>query len=220
MVCGRVACKVPGRAERAVGGSRCIGALVTMGVLIPGPDMTAVRRTAAFFLNNFQDRLEEQKRDAAANPDYDASFKGPRSKEDKKAVRKQILSTIGAGSLGFWLCRPTRAAPLWDAPSLGSRRFIHVAGVQILGRADRTPPLAFCLPGDQAPHRFFGAVACMDGPGASRGGMGAATLPLLFGDSSRPVRRLTPAGSCGELAARGAPEAFQQAPQPMQRGST
>ncbi len=69
-----------------------------MGVLIPGPDMTAVRRTAAFFLNNFQDRLEEQKRDAAANPDYDASFKGPRSKEDKKAVRKQILSSIGAGS--------------------------------------------------------------------------------------------------------------------------
>lgn len=33
---------------------RCIGALVTMGVLIPGNDMTAVRRTAAFFLNNFE----------------------------------------------------------------------------------------------------------------------------------------------------------------------
>jgi hypothetical protein len=33
---------------------RCIGALVTMGVLIPGNDMTAVRRTAAFFLSNFE----------------------------------------------------------------------------------------------------------------------------------------------------------------------
>jgi hypothetical protein len=33
---------------------RCIDALVTMGVLIPGNDMTAVRRTAAFFLTNFE----------------------------------------------------------------------------------------------------------------------------------------------------------------------
>jgi hypothetical protein len=33
---------------------RCIGALVTMGVLIPGNDMTAVRRTATFFLSNFE----------------------------------------------------------------------------------------------------------------------------------------------------------------------
>lgn len=32
---------------------RCIDALVTMGVLVPGGDSTAVRRTAEFFLKNF-----------------------------------------------------------------------------------------------------------------------------------------------------------------------
>ena len=33
---------------------RCIDALVTMGVLVPGGDRTAVRRTAEFFLKNFE----------------------------------------------------------------------------------------------------------------------------------------------------------------------
>ena len=32
-----------------------------MGVLIPGNDLTAVRRTARFFLNNFEERLKAQK---------------------------------------------------------------------------------------------------------------------------------------------------------------
>ncbi len=35
-------------------GCRCIDALVTMGVLVPGGDRTAVRRTAEFFLKNFE----------------------------------------------------------------------------------------------------------------------------------------------------------------------
>ena len=35
---------------------RCIDALVTMGVLVPGGDRTAVRRTAEFFLKNFEVR--------------------------------------------------------------------------------------------------------------------------------------------------------------------
>lgn len=33
---------------------RCLDALVTMGVLVPGGDRLAIRRTAEFFLNNFQ----------------------------------------------------------------------------------------------------------------------------------------------------------------------
>ena len=33
---------------------RCIDALVAMGVLVPGGDRTAVRRTAEFFLTSFQ----------------------------------------------------------------------------------------------------------------------------------------------------------------------
>mmetsp|Transcript_1238 Transcript_1238/g.3679 ORF Transcript_1238/g.3679 Transcript_1238/m.3679 type:complete len:832 (+) Transcript_1238:121-2616(+) len=87
---------------------RCIGALVTMGVLIPGPDMTAVRRTAAFFLKNFEDRLAQQQKEAKANPDYDANFKGARSKEEKKAVRKQILSNIGEDLLVASADKPFR----------------------------------------------------------------------------------------------------------------
>lgn len=39
---------------QAVLGCRCIDALVTMGVLVPGGDRTAVRRTAEFFLKNFE----------------------------------------------------------------------------------------------------------------------------------------------------------------------
>ena len=38
----------------AVQACRCIDALVTMGVLVPGGDRTAVRRTAEFFLKNFE----------------------------------------------------------------------------------------------------------------------------------------------------------------------
>lgn len=66
-----------------------------MGVLIPGNDMTAVRRTAAFFLQNLQERLDSQRAEAAANAEYSKTFKGQASKEEKTAKRKQILSNIG-----------------------------------------------------------------------------------------------------------------------------
>lgn len=33
---------------------QCIDALITMGVLVPGGDRLAIRRTAEFFLQNFQ----------------------------------------------------------------------------------------------------------------------------------------------------------------------
>ncbi len=42
-----------------------------------------------------QERLKQQKEEAQSNPDYDKSFKGQLSKEEKKAKRKQILSNIG-----------------------------------------------------------------------------------------------------------------------------
>ena len=67
-----------------------------MGVLIPGNDMTAVRRTAQFFLTNFRERLAQQRAEAAANPKYGDTFKGELSKDEKQAKRKQILSSIGA----------------------------------------------------------------------------------------------------------------------------
>ena len=118
-----------------------------MGVLVPGGDRTAVRRTAEFFLTSFQarpvpcavglfggcclagkgtevskhgpgwspcraqpiqraeygtcveaqERLATQHAEAAVNPEYGKTFKAQASKDDKKARRKQILSSIGAG---------------------------------------------------------------------------------------------------------------------------
>ena len=53
-----------------------------------------------------QERLRQQREEAKANPDYDKSFKGQLSKEEKKAKRKQILSTIGAA-----LCPNTATSP-------------------------------------------------------------------------------------------------------------
>jgi predicted unusual protein kinase regulating ubiquinone biosynthesis (AarF/ABC1/UbiB family) len=45
---------------------RCLDALVAMGVLVPGGDRTAVRRTAEFFLNSFQ--VREPGRGAGGSP--------------------------------------------------------------------------------------------------------------------------------------------------------
>ena len=41
---------------------KCLDSLVAMGVLVPGGDRTAVRRTADFFLSQFTQRLEAQVR--------------------------------------------------------------------------------------------------------------------------------------------------------------
>lgn len=75
---------------------RCIDALVQMGVLVPGGDRVAVRRTADFFLTQFQSRLEMQKQEAKSNPEYGDSFKPGATKEERTAKRKAILSSIGA----------------------------------------------------------------------------------------------------------------------------
>merc|ERR1719316_281192 len=67
-----------------------------MGVLVPGGDMTAVKRTARFFLDSLAERLEAQKKEREEmGSAYNDDFKGKRSKEDSKAVRKKILANIG-----------------------------------------------------------------------------------------------------------------------------
>ena len=81
---------------------RCIDALVTMGVLVPGGDRVAVRRTAQFFLDQFQERLDAQRAEAAADPKkYRESFKAELSKEDKKAKRKQASTVVCKGGGGW-----------------------------------------------------------------------------------------------------------------------
>ena len=73
-----------------------VKALGKMGVLVEGGDMTAVKRTADFFLGSFDNRVEEQQKQRTENKEeYEAEFKQKRTKEEKKARRKQILSNIG-----------------------------------------------------------------------------------------------------------------------------
>merc|ERR1719424_849179 len=73
-----------------------VKALGKMGVLVDGGDMTAVKRTADFFLGSFDNRVEDQQKSRTENKeDYEAEFKPKRTKEEKKERRKQILSNIG-----------------------------------------------------------------------------------------------------------------------------
>lgn len=70
---------------------------------VPTGDRLAVRRTAQFFLNSFQERLEQQRKEkdtkgAAYNKDY----KPQRTKEEAKEKRKQILANIGEVQCGTW----------------------------------------------------------------------------------------------------------------------
>ena len=74
-----------------------VKALGKMGVLVDtGGDLTAVKRTADFFLGSFESRVEDQQTQREENKEeYEAEFKAQRTKEEKKARRKQILSNIG-----------------------------------------------------------------------------------------------------------------------------
>ncbi|GAB4813023.1 hypothetical protein N2152v2_000069 [Parachlorella kessleri] len=88
---------------------RCLDALVAMGVLVPGGDRVAVRRTAEFFLKSFQDRLEEQKRERQRSKEYEKTFKAQTvTKDDMKARRKQILANIGEDLLVAAADKPFR----------------------------------------------------------------------------------------------------------------
>ena len=74
-----------------------VKALTKMGVLVDtGADLTAVKRTADFFLTQFDQRINQQAKAREENKDdYESEFKAPRTKEEKKEVRKRILSNIG-----------------------------------------------------------------------------------------------------------------------------
>ena len=86
----------------------CLDALVKMGVLVPGGDRTAVRRTGEFFLNSFQERLEEQRKQKQENQSYSETFKPQRSKDEQKERRKQILASIGEDLLVASADKPFR----------------------------------------------------------------------------------------------------------------
>ncbi|KAH1245749.1 Protein ACTIVITY OF BC1 COMPLEX KINASE 8, chloroplastic [Glycine max] len=73
---------------------KVLQAMIQMGVLVPTGDMTAVRRTAQFFLNSFEERLaaQRQEREEATT---ELGFKKPLSKEEKIKKKKQRLAAIG-----------------------------------------------------------------------------------------------------------------------------
>ena len=86
----------------------CLDALVKMGVLVPGGDRTAVRRTGEFFLQSFEDRLNEQREMRKTDPSIEDSFKPQRSKDESKQRRKQILASIGEDLLVASADKPFR----------------------------------------------------------------------------------------------------------------
>ena len=77
---------------------------------MPTGDLTAVRRTAQFFLDSFEQRLQAQKAERAALGDaaYSAEFKPQRTKDEKTTRRKQILSSIGEDLLSVSKDQPFR----------------------------------------------------------------------------------------------------------------
>ncbi|CAL5021294.1 unnamed protein product [Urochloa decumbens] len=86
---------------------KVLKAMVQMGVLVPTGDMTAVRRTAQFFLNSFQERLAAQRKEremAAA----ELGFKKQLSKEEKFEKKKQRLAAIGEDLLAIAADQPFR----------------------------------------------------------------------------------------------------------------
>lgn len=86
---------------------KVLQAMVQMGVLVPTGDMTAVRRTAQFFLDSFEERLAAQRKEremATVEP----GFKKQLSKEEKFEKKKQRLAAIGEDLLAIAADQPFR----------------------------------------------------------------------------------------------------------------
>ncbi|KAI3924998.1 hypothetical protein MKW92_040226 [Papaver armeniacum] len=89
---------------------RVLQSMVQMGVLVPTGDLTAVRRTAQFFLNTFEERLAAQRKEKEelAAAEAVVGFKQPLSKEEKIAKKKQRLAAIGEDLLSIAADQPFR----------------------------------------------------------------------------------------------------------------
>ncbi|XP_047333751.1 protein ACTIVITY OF BC1 COMPLEX KINASE 8, chloroplastic-like [Impatiens glandulifera] len=86
---------------------KVLQAMIQMGVLVPTGDMTAVRRTAQFFLNSFEERLVAQRKEREMAT-TELGFKKPLSKEEKKEKAKQRLAAIGEDLLSIAGDQPFR----------------------------------------------------------------------------------------------------------------
>ncbi|KAL2907166.1 Protein ACTIVITY OF BC1 COMPLEX KINASE 8 chloroplastic [Bienertia sinuspersici] len=86
---------------------KVLQAMVQMGVLVPTGDLTAVRRTAKFFLNSFEERLAAQRQEQELAT-AELGFKKPLSKEEKLQKKKQRLAAIGEDLLAIAADQPFR----------------------------------------------------------------------------------------------------------------
>ncbi|GAU19732.1 hypothetical protein TSUD_78580 [Trifolium subterraneum] len=86
---------------------KVLDAMIQMGVLVPTGDMTAVRRTAQFFLNSFEERLAAQRREKELEA-AEVGFKKPLSKEEVVMKKKERLAAIGEDLLSIAADQPFR----------------------------------------------------------------------------------------------------------------
>ncbi|XP_058731451.1 protein ACTIVITY OF BC1 COMPLEX KINASE 8, chloroplastic-like [Vicia villosa] len=86
---------------------KVLEAMIQMGVLVPTGDMTAVRRTAQFFLTSFEERLAAQRREKELEA-AEVGFKTPLSKEEKVMKKKERLAAIGEDLLSIAADQPFR----------------------------------------------------------------------------------------------------------------
>eukprot|EP00262_Sarcandra_glabra_P006512 TRINITY_DN18842_c0_g1_i1.p1 TRINITY_DN18842_c0_g1~~TRINITY_DN18842_c0_g1_i1.p1 ORF type:complete len:766 (+),score=158.27 TRINITY_DN18842_c0_g1_i1:124-2421(+) len=86
---------------------KVLQAMIQMGVLVPTGDMTAVRRTAQFFLNSFEERLATQRKEREKATE-ELGFKKPLSREERIEKKKQRLAAIGEDLLAIAADQPFR----------------------------------------------------------------------------------------------------------------
>ncbi|XP_073104185.1 protein ACTIVITY OF BC1 COMPLEX KINASE 8, chloroplastic isoform X2 [Elaeis guineensis] len=86
---------------------KVLQAMIQMGVLVPTGDMTAVRRTAQFFLNSFEERLAAQRKEREMAT-TELGFKKPLSREERLEKKKQRLAAIGEDLLAIAADQPFR----------------------------------------------------------------------------------------------------------------
>ncbi|OIW00438.1 hypothetical protein TanjilG_05788 [Lupinus angustifolius] len=86
---------------------KVLQAMIQMGVLVPTGDMTAVRRTAQFFLNSFEECLAAQRKERELAK-AELGLKKPLSKEEKIMKKKECLAAIGEDLLSIAADHPFR----------------------------------------------------------------------------------------------------------------
>uniref|UniRef100_A0A0D6QZ17 ABC1 atypical kinase-like domain-containing protein n=1 Tax=Araucaria cunninghamii TaxID=56994 RepID=A0A0D6QZ17_ARACU len=87
--------------------NKVLKAMIQMGVLVPTSDMTAVRRTAQFFLNSFEERLAAQKKEKEKE-NSEVAFRKPLTKEERIQKKKLRLAAIGEDLLSIAVDQPFR----------------------------------------------------------------------------------------------------------------